>query len=57
MNKKDIKKLSNKELKRQIKELHDTIYCINCFGRRDLILFNWLIEEANQRRLELTCCG
>lgn len=51
---KDIKNLSDKELKQAIREYDEAIYGDNaCYGRSDMIYNSQLWEEADKRGLKL----
>lgn len=53
MKKEELKELNDDELIELFQELNDSIYEIECYGMSDLILLSWVLEEFEEREIEL----
>ena len=54
---KAINKMTIKELKDEAKALHQTIYEIGCYGSKDLMLYDQVIGELENRGVTVNTNG
>jgi peroxiredoxin family protein len=54
---KTLNKMTVKELKNEAKSLHQQIYQIGCYGTKDLMLYNQVINELEDRGVTVTTNG
>lgn len=49
----NVKEMSDERLKDNAQELHTSIYVVECFGSRDLQLYEQVLEELVERGYEV----
>lgn len=48
-----VKEMSDEDLKDNAQELHTSIYVVECFGSRDLLLYEQVSKELAERGYEV----
>lgn len=51
MHKSELRNWSVKKLKDTVKELHCSIYNMECYSVNDLVLYDWIIDELDRRNV------